>query len=192
MSAVVESAARLSKEAWRQQLRPLQTQVDASDETVVVDHLADFLGQISGAFLFYRSMPNEFGLDSLADFLGWERFATTRTPESGPLSVHSASGAMERHRLGYLQPVKDAVPFPLDLISVALVPALAFDTRGNRLGHGAGYYDELLSRISADCLRVGVIQERFIFDQLPYESHDIPMTHLASEAGVRSIEATIG
>tara|TARA_B100001250_G_scaffold413443_2_gene447609 strand:+ start:1502 stop:1801 length:300 start_codon:yes stop_codon:yes gene_type:complete len=96
---------------------------------------------------------------------------------------------MERHKFGYMQPLEDAAKVPLDSISVALVPALAIDTRGNRLGHGAGYYDELLSRISADCLRIGVITERFIFDQLPYESHDVPMTHLASEAGVRPVEA---
>ncbi len=186
---VADPHARSSKEALRKELRPLRAQVDSATEKIVVNHLADFLGQIDGVFLFYRSAPNEIQLDSLADRLGWERFATTRTPESGPLTVHSASGIMERHKFGYMQPLEDAAKFPLDSISVALVPALAIDTRGNRLGHGAGYYDELLSRISADCLRIGVITERFIFDQLPYESHDVPMTHLASEAGVRPVEA---
>ena len=94
---------------------------------------------------------------------------------------------MELHRFGYMQPVESAETVPLNAISVALVPALAVDRRGNRLGHGAGYYAELLSRLPSDCLRIGVSTEQFILDELPSEPHDVPMTHLASEAGVRAV-----
>ncbi len=104
---VADSHARSSKEALRKELRPLRAQVDSATEKIVVNHLADFLGQIDGVFLFYRSMPNELQLDSLPDRLGWEKFATTRTPKSGPLTVHSASGIMERHKFGYMQPLED-------------------------------------------------------------------------------------
>lgn len=183
----VNSDPQSAKETWRKELRPLKSKVDPSTEMTVVAHLVTFLEHIGGSLLFYRAMSNELQLDSLADQLGWDRFLTTRTPETGPLTVHPATGSMELHRFGYMQPVETAKTVPLNSVSVALVPALAIDTRGNRLGHGAGYYDELLSRLPSDCLRIGVATERFIFDELPTESHDIPMTHLASEAGVRSV-----
>jgi 5-formyltetrahydrofolate cyclo-ligase len=86
-----------------------------------------------------------------------------------------------------MQPVEATETVSLNSVSVALIPALAFDKHGNRLGHGAGYYDELLSRLPNDCLRIGVTPARFIFDELPTEPHDVAMTHLASEAGVFTV-----
>jgi len=187
----VNSDPQAAKETWRKELRPLRSKIDPSTEMTVVAHLVTFLEHIGGSLLFYRAMPTELQLDSLADQLGWDRFLTTRTPETGPLTVHPATGSMELHRFGYMQPVEAAETVPLNSVSVTLVPALAMDTRGNRLGHGAGYYDELLSRLPSDCLRIGVTTERFIFDELPTESHDVPMTHLASEAGVRAVAGPI-
>ncbi|HJL98053.1 MAG: 5-formyltetrahydrofolate cyclo-ligase [Acidimicrobiales bacterium] len=183
----VNSDPQSAKETWRKELRPLRTKIDASTEMTVVAHLATFLDHIGGLFLFYRAMSTELQLDSLADQLGWERFVTTRTPETGTLTVHPTTGPMELHRFGYMQPIETAETVPLNSVSVALVPVLAVDTHGNRLGHGAGYYDELLSRLPSGCLRIGVSTERFIFDELPSEPHDVLMTHLASEAGVRAV-----
>ena len=183
----VDSDPTSAKETWRKELKPLRTKIDSSSEATVIAHLVTFLKHVPGSFLFYRAVSTELQLDGLADQLGWGRFVVTRTPETGPLTVHPATGSMELHRFGYMQPVETAETVPLNSISVALVPALAVDKRGNRLGHGAGYYDELLSRLPSDCLRIGVSTEQFIFDELPSVSHDVPMTHLASAAGVRAV-----
>ena len=139
--------------------------------------------------LFYRAMQNELSLDGLADAVGWQRFAVTRTPPSGPLTLHPAIGAMERHRYGFPQPTADAFELQPRHISLALVPGLAFDRHGTRLGHGAGYYDELLTRLPPDCPRVGVACRGFVFDHLPAEPHDVPMTHLATEDGVAVVRS---
>ena len=140
----------------------------------------------SGAslILFYRAMANELSLDGLADAVGWQRFAVTRTPPDGPLTLHPAIGAMEQHRYGFPQPTADAFELQPRHISLALVPGVAFDRHGTRLGHGVGYYDELLARLPEDCPRVGVACRDIVFDQLPSEPHDVPMTHLATEDGV--------
>jgi len=183
----VDSDPISAKEAWRKELRSLKTQIDPSTEMTVVAHLVTFLDHMAGSFLFYRAMSAELQLDSLADQLGWARFVTTRTPKTGPLTVHAATGNMELHRFGFMQPVEATETVSLNSVSVALIPALAFDKHGNRLGHGAGYYDELLSRLPNDCLRIGVTPARFIFDELPTEPHDVAMTHLASEAGVFTV-----
>ena len=140
--------------------------------------------------LFYRAMANELSLDGLADAVGWQRFAVTRTPPDGPLTLHPAIGAMEQHRYGFPQPTADAFELQPRHISLALVPGVAFDRHGTRLGHGVGYYDELLARLQEDCPRVGVACRDVVFDRLPSEPHDVAMTHLATEDGVIALGAS--
>ncbi len=147
------------------------------------------LPESAGLILFYRAMPHELSLDGLADGLGWQRFAVTRTPPVGPLTLHPAIGAAgqhqtEQHRYGFPQPTADAFKLVPRHIALALVPGLAFDRLGTRLGHGAGYFDELLAKLPEDCPRVGVTPAKLVFDRLPSEPHDVPMTHLATEDGV--------
>ncbi|MDP7066470.1 MAG: 5-formyltetrahydrofolate cyclo-ligase [Acidimicrobiales bacterium] len=182
-----DSHAKLTKDQWRTKLRPLRTEVESSVESEVVARLATFLEAKPGLFLFYRPMPHELNLDDLAEMLGWQKFVTTRTPRSGSLTVHPAASPTERHKFGFQQPVQGSPLVELAEVAVALVPALAFDRNGTRLGHGAGYFDQLLPRLPGECLRIGVTEEAFIFDELPSEAHDISMTHLATESGVRAI-----
>lgn len=186
-----DASVKISKDKWRKELRPLRREAEDNLEKKVVTALATFLQDKHGLFLFYRPMSHELGLDRLAEEVGWERFVTTRTPRSGPLTVHPANSTAETHRYGFLQPVENSPISDLAEVSVALVPALAFDRAGTRLGHGLGYFDELLSRMPDNCLRVGVTIEAFIFDELPAESHDISMTHLATELGVRPVSKSV-
>ncbi|WP_419863810.1 5-formyltetrahydrofolate cyclo-ligase [Candidatus Poriferisodalis sp.] len=146
----------------------------------------------AGLILFYRAMADELSLDGLADGLGWQRFAVTRTPPSGPLTLHPAIGAMEQHRYGFPQPTADAFELQPRHISLALVPGVAFDRRGTRLGHGVGYFDELLTRLPEDCPRIGVAPSELVFDRLPCEPHDVPMTHLATQDGVIAVDPVGG
>ena len=53
------------------------------------------------------------------------------------------------------EPVK-GVPTPTDKIDAVLVPLLAFDKQGHRLGYGRGFYDKFLSSCRPDCLKIGV------------------------------------
>lgn len=53
------------------------------------------------------------------------------------------------------EPVK-GVPTPIGVIDAVLVPLLAFDKMGNRLGYGRGFYDRFLSGCRRDCLKIGL------------------------------------
>jgi len=71
-------------------------------------------------------------------------------------------------------------------IDLLLIPVVAFDRAGNRLGMGAGYYDRYLARQHARArpLIIGVAHEVQRSDRpLPTESWDIPMDHVITEAG---------
>jgi 5-formyltetrahydrofolate cyclo-ligase len=114
--------------------------------------------------------------------------ATTRTLGPGrPLALHAWAGALERHRFGFLQPRADAPTVERDDVELVLVPGLAFDRHGGRLGHGQGHYDRLLSTLPASIPRVGVTLAELVVERLPMEAHDVAMTHLLTPAGVRAV-----
>jgi 5-formyltetrahydrofolate cyclo-ligase len=90
----------------------------------------------------------------------------------GPrLILHGHDGErLIRHRFGMLEPapsLPQVDPSDLDLV---LVPGVAFDRRGGRLGFGGGYYDRLLPMTTA--LRVGVTYDQTLVDRLPVQEHD--------------------
>ncbi|MGW0020884.1 5-formyltetrahydrofolate cyclo-ligase [Rhodococcus sp. NPDC003382] len=61
--------------------------------------------------------------------------------------------------------------------SVVLVPALAVDRRGVRLGRGAGFYDRTLHLADPSARLIAVVRDEELVDELPEDPHDIRMTH---------------
>jgi 5,10-methenyltetrahydrofolate synthetase len=140
---------------------------------------------LHGTVLSYLSMGNETDLASIQG-LDRCRIVVTRTPDDGPLSLHEYQpNVLEGHRLAFDQPPIDAPEVDLDDIDVVLVPGLAFDIHGNRLGRGKGYYDELLARLPIGVVRVGVTVDELLVDVLPTEIHDQRVGWIATESGVR-------
>jgi 5-formyltetrahydrofolate cyclo-ligase len=62
-----------------------------------------------------------------------------------------------------------------DDVDLVLVPGLAFDRSGHRLGHGRGYFDRLLARVPRTTPRVGVCFAFQLLDRLPHQPHDQPV-----------------
>ncbi len=62
---------------------------------------------------------------------------------------------------------------------VILVPGLAFDRSGARMGFGKGYYDRLLSL--ANAVKIGLCYDFQLFDDIPKEEHDAPMNYIVTE-----------
>lgn len=60
-------------------------------------------------------------------------------------------------------------------IALVLVPGLAFDAKGYRLGQGAGYYDRFLSRLPKTTATLGLAFDFQLTDCLPHEQHDLPV-----------------
>jgi 5-formyltetrahydrofolate cyclo-ligase len=112
---------------------------------------------------------------------------TSRVNPNSRLTLHDFASATVKNRFGILEPPSDALEFDPSLVDVALVPGLAFDLKGTRLGYGAGYYDRLLPRLRPGILIVGVTCDALVVPDLPREDHDVRMTHLATESGVRAI-----
>ena len=67
--------------------------------------------------------------------------------------------------------------------AVVLVPAVAVDRRGVRLGRGGGFYDRTLALCRPDARIVAVVRDSEMFDELPAEPHDVPVTHALTPGG---------
>lgn len=68
-------------------------------------------------------------------------------------------------------------PEAIGTASVVLVPALAVDRRGVRLGRGAGFYDRALPLADPAARLIAVVRDDEVLDELPMEPHDVPVTH---------------
>lgn len=179
--------AGASKDEWREWAHAERAALDWEDiSRRVVNELLDWLEPDSyRTVLIYLPLADEIDLRSLLERDRQTRFVATRTPErGGELSVHELGGPLEVHRFGFLQPHASAPMVGPDAVDVLLVPGLTFDLYGNRLGHGAGYFDRLLATTRAGAKLVGVVPAALVVDRLPVEPHDIPMGYLATEEGV--------
>lgn len=88
-----------------------------------------------------------------------------------------------------LAPGSRGIPEPLDPVAVdpgpdvaVLVPGVAFDEHGRRLGYGGGFYDSFLATTPA--LRIGVCFDCQIVAEVPVESHDLPVRVIVTERRV--------
>ncbi len=73
---------------------------------------------------------------------------------------------------------KEVAPEQLDC---AMVPGVAFDRNGGRLGNGAGYYDRLLKNVRTDALLIGVCFESQLVEQVVMDAHDVAMDRVITE-----------
>ena len=95
-------------------------------------------------------------------------------------------GALVSGRFGLLEPAEPLLEKnAVGMASVVLVPALAVDRRGVRLGRGGGYYDRSLPLCRPDARLIAVVRDQEIVDELPSQPHDVRMTHaLTPQQGV--------
>ena len=97
-----------------------------------------------------------------------------------------------------LEPRRECLrPVPPEEIDVILVPGVAFDLRGGRLGYGGGYYDRFLERCRKDCALIAPAFEVQLVDRVPCADHDVHVHKIVTEdrviecglCGVRAIPA---
>jgi len=106
------------------------------------------------------------------------------------VEIHSLT-EMVRNHFGILQPPHAAARLvPTAAIPLFLVPGLAFDPAGRRLGYGLGCYDRAFADAAPGALKVGLAFELQILESVPADPHDVPMDFVVTED--RVIHAAAG
>jgi 5-formyltetrahydrofolate cyclo-ligase len=109
-----------------------------------------------------------------------------RVASTQPPRLAWGTEPLERGHWGLMEPAFARHFLPP--VQVLLVPGLAFDDEGYRLGYGRGFYDALLAKLSEEVFTVGVGFETQMHLPVLVEPHDWPVQALLSERGLRLLE----
>ena len=133
--------------------------------------------------LGYLALKDELDMSPLlkAAFADGKMVALPRfLPETGHygaavLPEKEGFATLSFGRFGILEPAATATLLPLNQLDFVLVPGVAFDASGRRLGRGKGFYDRLLAETNNACIKCGVALEEQMAGAIPAEAHDIAM-----------------
>ncbi len=99
-----------------------------------------------------------------------------------PRRIQNPNTELVRHRYGMLEP-KDSCPiFPTEHLQLIVVPGIAFDRKGYRLGYGKGFYDRFLTKCP-HAIRIGLAYQIQVVEDTFPQAWDIPVQHIFTETG---------
>lgn len=131
----------------------------------------------SRTILAYSALPDEVPTQALLDLLvkQGKTVILPRVINDTDMELRRYTG---RHDLqlgayGILEPTGELFTV-YDTIDVAIVPGMAFDAEGYRLGRGKGYYDRFLARVPY-LYKIGLCFSWQMVDKVPHDKHDIVM-----------------
>lgn len=128
----------------------------------------------ASAILLYHSLPDEVNTHEFIK--KWSNHKTILLPvvTGSELAVRKFSpDTMTKGAYGIEEPNGTDVT-NYDTIELVIVPGVAFDKKGNRLGRGKGYYDKLLPKLT-NAKKIGICYSFQLCEHIPNEKHDIPM-----------------
>lgn len=175
----------MEKNDIRRKIKNLRAMMLANERISASQEVFDRL-ESTAAFLMaqhilvYHSLSDEL---STADFLSkWKDRKKFYLPRVNGVNLEILPYDESRLELGAFhieEPVGDNIidPETLDLI---IVPGVAYDRRGGRIGRGKGFYDRLLAETKAT--KVGVGYEFQLFDEVPMEEHDVRMDAVVTQS----------
>lgn len=175
-----------TKARWRRELRATRRAVPASVRFAEAIALAAQLtsgkvvrpGQTLCGYVPVGSEPGSAQmLDDIADF--GVRVLLPVISGRGPLdwAWYAGPDSLRAGPYGLLQPIGERLGHAaLRIADLVLVPALAVDRRGTRLGQGAGHYDQSLPLSAPGTPVVAVVRDQEMVAELPSEPHDVPVT----------------
>lgn len=143
-----------------------------------LEELAAFM--VADKVLMYHSLPDELYTHDFLD--KWQSKKQLFLPRVNGVNLDILPYQRTRTHLGAFrieEPDGDDTT-DVDEMELIVVPAMAYDRRGNRVGRGKGYYDRLLSRTKA--LKVGVAYDCQLVDEINVEPTDIPVDIVITES----------
>lgn len=137
----------------------------------------------------YRALPGEVPTERIrhAYLAAGARLYYPRVTGRGALAFypHREGDGWETGPYGIPEPsIPTGAPRRRSGWDIIVVPGLAFDRRGNRLGHGFAYYDRFLGGLPESVPRVGLACVGQLVPEVPVEAWDVPVHALVTEEGV--------
>ena len=161
---------KLTKDELRRQLsarRPLSSH-GVSEKLI---QLAEVLGvEAIASYVPLASEPD------VTAFNSWAENKSLSFPRIQDDELVFSTGELLPGPYGLMEPTGSSVE--ITDIELVVVPALAADRQGNRLGKGKGFYDRVLPRFKA--VKVAVVFEDELLEELPTQAHDMPVDYVVT------------
>jgi len=149
----------------------------------------------ANAILLYLPIPGEVDTTAAA-LAAWQADKTVLAPNVSfehkhmlPVVIHSLDGDLFIISHGLREPIARN-PWPIEEIDLVIVPALAYDRRGGRLGRGGGIYDRFLARENFQAVTCGLAFDEQILDEVPNHPHDLPVDMVVTDKEVMRFDPT--
>lgn len=97
--------------------------------------------------------------------------------------LYNDNTVLDKNKYGIMEPEGGEVIDPA-MIDLILVPLLAFDTRGNRVGYGKGYYDRFLPECREDVIKIGLSFFEAVDNIDDTDEFDIPLTYCVTPSRI--------
>lgn len=184
-----------SKSQWRAEVLTRRAAVPAEARDSEARALANHLGLLDGVgpgvtvcgYVPFGPEPGSIEMLEVLRARGARVLLPVVPPRRGPLdwAEYEGAGSLAGGPLrGLLEPSGTRLgTTALATAAVVLVPALAVDQHGVRLGRGAGYYDRSLTLAGAHAELIAIVRDDELVDRLPAERHDVLMRAVLTPAG---------
>ena len=140
--------------------------------------------------MLYLSTPEEIDTAPLA-LRCWQAGKSVVVPKVSwdqrrmlPVEITTLQTGITSTGPGIREPIAGK-PIPLDLIDLVIVPGLGFSVTGYRIGRGMGFYDRFLAQSDFIGRSCGLAFEEQIVEALPVLDHDVPLSMLVTDGGIR-------
>ena len=171
----VKTQIRAQVRARLHQIPPRERQIASAQSCDLLRSRIEW--RSARSVLFYAPLTDELDLSPL-----WEHALSAGKTVALPrfnqeaddysaYAVSSLTDPLAQGKFGIPEPGADSSPIPLNQLDLIMVPGVAFDPSGRRIGRGRGYYDRILAKVRGT--KCGVAYEQQILAEVPVEPHDV-------------------
>lgn len=176
----------------------LRERIDALEPRVIFERSAAICERLIATpeyrraeiIMIYMSLPREVDTSRIA-LQCWSDMKRVLAPKTSweqkrmlPIEIHSLTSGIGDGLIGIPEPMIGN-PIPVADIDLVLVPGLAFDSSGNRLGRGRGLYDRFLAHRDFRGISCGLALEEQILSDVPVDEIDVRLEMLVTDVQVR-------
>ncbi len=184
-----------NKSAIRRQLKSAllaQSETDRHARSIAACSLLSSSPEFQAAkvVMLYLSMPEEVDTAPLA-LRCWQAGKTVVVPKVSwdqkrmmPTEITSLTTGLTTTGPGVREPIAGQ-PMPADFVDLVVVPGVGFSPTGFRIGRGMGFYDRFLAQPEFCGVSCGLGFDLQVIDNLPVLEHDVPLSMLVTESGIR-------
>ena len=152
---------------------------------LIIKNLASYIENVQNIMIF-MDMKTEVKITKLLELYPKKNFFISKITNSKnrEMKINKYNeNELILHKFGYYESSSNDF-YDEEILDVVIVPALAFDSKKNRIGFGGGYYDTFLEKVrqkNNKALFIGVCYDFQIIDHIPTEKHDVTLDFVVSE-----------